>query len=214
MTRFILLLLAAAPLVAQAQIFICKDAAGRTLTADRPIPECANQPMREISKAGVLKQQIPAPLTPEQRRQKDIDDEKHKAEELAAAEKKQNDRILLNRYLTMAELETARKRSMEQWKEKLSVSNGALAIAQRQKKEVQTEIATVKTKNVPQSLRNKSEQADMTIENETKNLRVVEVGIAEAAARFDDMIKRYRELTAAKEAASAANATQTASKQR
>ena len=129
-------LMAASPLICHAQIFICKDATGRTLTADRPIPECADRPMREITKAGVLKQQIAAPLTPEQRHQKDLDEEKRKQDEAVLAEKKQNDRILMNRYLTMADLELARKRSMEQWQEKLSVSNSALTVAQRQRKEV------------------------------------------------------------------------------
>ena len=31
------------PCLAQAKIFMCKDASGRTLTSDRAIPECADR---------------------------------------------------------------------------------------------------------------------------------------------------------------------------
>ena len=51
------------PWTAQAQFFQCKDASGRTLSSDRPIPECADRPVRELGRNGMLKREVPPPLT-------------------------------------------------------------------------------------------------------------------------------------------------------
>src|SRR5215218_3192456 len=92
---FILMsLLTLSPMAARAQaqkIFICKDAHGRTFTADRPIQECMGRAVKEMDRNGIVRREIPAPLTAEQRRQKELEEEKRKAEEQAAAEQKQAD---------------------------------------------------------------------------------------------------------------------------
>jgi Domain of unknown function (DUF4124) len=54
--------------IAQAQIYACTDAAGKRLTSDRPIPECAERGHREIDYNGVTRRVVPAPLTAEQER--------------------------------------------------------------------------------------------------------------------------------------------------
>ena len=48
---------------AHATIFMCKDASGRTITSDRPIPECAERTVWEYGNTGSLKREIAAPLT-------------------------------------------------------------------------------------------------------------------------------------------------------
>ncbi len=45
--------LAVSPLLAQAEIYICKDASGKTLTSDRPIMECQDRKVRVLGKNGL-----------------------------------------------------------------------------------------------------------------------------------------------------------------
>ena len=110
--------LALLPLYSQAQIFTCKDDAGRTISADRPIPECAHRPMREISREGWVKREIPAPLTAEQKRQLQLQDEQRKNQQAALEDQRQYDRVLMLRYSSEASIEAARRRELQLQQEK------------------------------------------------------------------------------------------------
>ncbi len=68
--------LCALPCAAQAQIILCKDGAGRTFVSDRAIPECADRAQRVMDRSGVVRQQIPAPLTSEQKKAQRAEEER------------------------------------------------------------------------------------------------------------------------------------------
>src|SRR3979411_410717 len=129
--RIVFYLSALMPLTVNAQIIMCKDVSGRTFTSDYPIPECIDRPAREFGRNGVLKREIPAPLTAEQKRQQQLDEEKRKAEEAAAAEQKQIDRAILSRYRNEGEIELARKRTLDLVEEKIKRETVALAAAEK-----------------------------------------------------------------------------------
>jgi hypothetical protein len=63
------ILLIATTGLAHAEVFTCKDKNGRLFTSDQLIPECADQPIHVFGNNGVLRQEIPAPLTEAQRQQ-------------------------------------------------------------------------------------------------------------------------------------------------
>ncbi|HVL55548.1 MAG TPA: hypothetical protein VM491_03530 [Burkholderiaceae bacterium] len=91
-------------------IFVCKDARGRTLTADRPIPECAAQPMRELRSDGALRREIAPPPTAEQR-ERQLQDRAQQQRELDERRQAQaRDRALLHEYRDVAALEGTRRR--------------------------------------------------------------------------------------------------------
>ena len=58
------LLMTIAP-VAHSQLYVCTDARGRTLTSDRPPPECADRPVRELRSDGSVRRVIEPPLSAE-----------------------------------------------------------------------------------------------------------------------------------------------------
>ena len=60
------LALAAAP--AAATLFVCTTPDGRTITSDRPPPQCASVPIRELRPDGSVRRVIEPPMTPEQQR--------------------------------------------------------------------------------------------------------------------------------------------------
>jgi hypothetical protein len=113
-----------------AQIFMCKDAAGHTLTSDHPIPECADRAMRELDNRGMVRREIAAPMTAEQKRQQQADEEKRKAEQAAAQEQKRNDRAIRLRYRSEADIEAARERSLAPIQDKLQREKASLAAGQ------------------------------------------------------------------------------------
>jgi hypothetical protein len=194
--------LALLPGWSQAQIFTCKDASGRMLSADRPIPECANRPMREMSRDGWVRREIQAPLTAEQKRQLQLLDEQRKAQDAALEEQRQFDRVLMMRYGSEASIETARRREVLLLEEKLQESTRLITDAERRSVEVRAETELHKKNNpLPAGLLQKRDLAEQAIRTEKQNITHLEAAIVQTNVRYDATLKRFRELTAPNTAA-------------
>ncbi len=192
----LILFLAGMPGPGVAQIYVCKDANGRTMTADRPIPECATRPMRELGSNGVLRREIPAPLTAAQREQQQRDNAKLQAEAEASLELRRRDTAILERFRSEVEIEAARKRAVIDVNEKIRQERGMLISAERQLKDALAE-ASLRTRNkvVPPRLAQQVEQAQSAVSAEQSLTQAHQRELLRTDVWFDDTLKRYRELT-------------------
>lgn len=93
-------------------IYVCRDAVGRTLTSDRPIAACAQQPMRELRADGSLRREIAPPPTAEEREQRQREAERAEREEQRRRLAQARDEALLIAYRDEDALETARERQL------------------------------------------------------------------------------------------------------
>lgn len=196
-TASILLSFLLLPIVdAHAQkIYLCKDAAGRTLTSDRAIPECADRAVRMLDSNGMMRREIPAPLTAEQKRQQLAEEERQKAEEAAALEQKHTDRALMARYRTESDITAARKRTLELVQEQVNREANLLAMTEKNRKETQAEIARQKNKqNVISALQHQLEESEQALKDGKKKIQEYDKELANIAAKYDAALKRYREL--------------------
>lgn len=199
-----LALLAVMPLVARGEIYICKDSGGRTITSDRPVPECAKQVLRVMSD-GLVRREIAAPLTPEQRRQKELEQDKQRADAIAAEEQRQLDRILLTRYRSELDIEAARQHALQPGDELIGASYRAIGAAEKQQASAKAESELAKNKPLLGALRRKQEDAAHTILHEQKNIHDQGLTIADVNAKYDAALKRYRELRGSEGAKPAAS---------
>ena len=184
---------------AQAQrIYMCKDEAGHTLTSDRPIPECDGRAIREFDKNGMVRREIPAPLTPEQKRQQQFEDEKRKAEVAIAEDRKRQDRAILARYRSEADVEAARKQTLEMIQDQIKRDKVELVNAERQQKQVLADVDIYKRKNapVPTGVKQRIEGAERVVDMANQSIREHEAEIGQINAKFDATLKRFRELMA------------------
>lgn len=197
LTRTVLMLtLVAVPELVAAQIYVCKDAAGRTMTSDRPIPECATRAMRELGTNGVLRREIAAPLTAEQREQLQRDKDKLKADDDAKLELRRRDTAILERFRSESEIEAARKRTVADLNEKIRQQRGISAQVDKHLKEARAEAVLATKKNgVPVRLARKVEQAESMVKAEEDAMRSHQLELLKVDAWFDDTLKRFRELT-------------------
>jgi chromosome segregation ATPase len=179
-----------------AQIYMCKDATGKTITSDRPIQECTGA-VREFGSNGQIKRVIPAPLTAEQKKQKQIEDEKLKVEAAAAAEQRRQDRAMLTRYSNESEIDAARKRALDREQDQIKRDNAAITDAQKQLTIAQNEMASHKSKNTkpPATLLHRIETAETTVTDSQRSIKDHEEQIAQINVKFDETLKRFRELT-------------------
>ena len=189
------LILAHAAVHAQ-KIYMCKDESGRTLTSDRPIPECDGRAIREFDKGGTVRRDIPPPMTAEQKRQQQLEEERHKAEVAAADERKREDRSIRARYRSEADVEAARKQAIDGVQEQIKRDKAMLANAEKQQKQAHAEGDTYKQKNtpLPAGVKQRVEESDQAVEAAGKAIRDHEAEIGQINAKFDATLKRFKEL--------------------
>lgn len=184
---------------AQAQIYMCKDASGRTITSDRPIPECADRAMRELDMNGRARRDIPAPMSADEKRKHQQEEERRKADEAAADEQRRSDRLLKARYKREADIEEARRRALEQIEDRVKRDKSSLAAAEKQQQQAVAEADALRKKNatVPAVLQHRIDDASDTVAATRKGLQGHEADAAEVNAKHDALLKRFRELNTA-----------------
>jgi hypothetical protein len=175
--------------------YMCKDAAGRTLTSDRPIPECADRTIREYGSNGVLKREIVPPLTAEQKREKAAEAQRRKAELAAVEEQKRSDRALLARYRSEDDIAQARQREGAPLIEQLGQQKDELAVAEKEWQAIRTAVDTQREKgNVPQMMQTKHVQALENVRVRKNAVRDSEAILARINAKYDAVLQRYRDI--------------------
>lgn len=190
-----MLTLAGLPGLVGAQIFVCKDDSGRTLTSDRPIPECASRPVRELGNNGVTRRQIPAPLTAAQKHQREVDAEQLRSEAEAALEVRRRDLAMMERFRSESEINAARKRAIEDIQENIKREMATLALAEKTLNESRIESEQRKGKNGVALLPTRRyEDAKAGVVTQMEVIRQQKINLLKVDTWFDETLKRYREL--------------------
>ena len=190
----------ALPFIAQAQsIYKCKDATGRTLTSDRPIPECENRNMQVLGKDGLVRREIAAPLTPEQKRAQQAATEKQKQDAKVADEQARADKAIVTRYRSEADITLAHSRATELVQDQIKRDITALKTAEERLKKLSSDVAA-KPKDAPQTgvEKRRMEDAQGSVESRKKSLADHQDELAQINGKFEQTMKRYRELSATK----------------
>jgi hypothetical protein len=177
---------------AHADIFMCKDASGRTLTSDRPIPECADRPMREYSNKGRLKKEIAAPLTPQQKRELAEQQERQKAAQAAADEQKREDRALLARYRSENDIINARQRDTASLNEQLTRQKAELAAAEKEWSIADAAQKAV-SKPTPDANVRAAKSAQKVLDARAA-VRDTQSDLAKINAKYDQLLQHYRNI--------------------
>jgi hypothetical protein len=181
---------------ASAQIYVCKDATGHTLTSDRPIPECANRAMRELDRSGVVRREIAPPLTAEQKRQRVELEEKRQSQLAADKEQRLQDNALITRYRNETDIANSRRDALLLLGEQLRIDTAAL---KQETQELRDASAVAKAssgekKGASYSERRRLEDASRSVESRMGSIDRRNAEITRTDIRFDLTLKRFREL--------------------
>ena len=182
--------------VAQAGIYSCTDAKGRTITADRPIPECTDRTQRELSNSGVLRRQVGPSLTALEQAAHD-----EKAKQLAEirareAEDRRRDKALLLRYPTPAVHDRERAAALQQIDEVIKASSkrkGELA-DQRLALAGELEFYVKDPSKTPASLKRRLEENDSSSLVRQKFISDQDQEKKRVNQRFDEELARLKQL--------------------
>jgi hypothetical protein len=179
-------------------IYSCRDKSGHEITSDRPIPECADLPMEERSKGGMLVREIAPPLTPAQQaaqaeaaRQKKLADE-------AQRDQHRTDVVLISTYPDVQSIEVARSRALGDFQDSLRSANERMGGLLQDRQALQREAAPFLSTNrpLPGNLQRSIDANALAISSEQKNIDDRKADIGRINARFDAYTTRLHELEA------------------
>lgn len=183
------------PFVA-AEIYSCKDATGRVITSDRPIPECADRAVTVRKNVGQAAKEIPRPLTPEERRKAQAEEARQKELAIAEEERQKQERYLLTHYRNEDDIERDRKEKLNSVKEKIRIGNEQIQFVTK----LLTDLEAEKLRR-PQaspaesaSFDNRANALRNSIKKTQDSNYAAETEQAKINAQFDAILKQYREI--------------------
>lgn len=182
---------------AQAQLYVCTTAGGRTITADRPPPECADRPIRELRSDGSVRRVIEPPLTPEQRAQREAERKRQIEEAERQRAQMRRDLSLLETYANEAEIEASRNRALADRQVLIERAIKRMEEIKRERKKLDDETEFYVKRELPEKLKRALAANNDMLRAQEKIIADAKADMARVNERYDAEVKRFRELVSA-----------------
>lgn len=179
---------------AEAQLFVCTDAKGRTYSGDRPPPECGERQVRELRGDGSVRRVIEPPLTPEQKATRAAEEKRQKEEAERKRETMRKDLALLEAYANELEIEETRNRALASRMAMVERAKNRIEEHQRERKKVDQEAEFYSKRELPERLKRSYQLIDGLVRSEEKIIVNATADMNRVNERFDNDLKRFREL--------------------
>jgi len=194
---------------AAAGIYSCVDAKGRTLTADRPIPECIDREQRELSPSGLTRRRIEPTYTA--REQAEREDRAREAAIQAAriTDERRRERALLIRYPNVAAHERERTEALAQVDEVIQAARKRLSELAEDRRTIDEELEFYKgdADKAPGALRRRLDDNARSVAVQNRFIGEQEEEKKRVNARFDEERARLKPLWSGDAASAGAAAT-------
>lgn len=194
----ILALVACYQATAAGTLFCCVDASGKQVCGDLLPQACYGRAYRELGESGRTLRNVEAPLTGEQREQREREEEQRKADAAALKEKQRKDQALLNTYGSEKDIEAMRVRAQEDVQKSIKDAEAQIVTIRARRKKFEDEAEFYKKKTPPpevqKGLRDTAfeiKAQESVIESKQKELDIIR-------AKYDEDLKHYRELSSRK----------------
>jgi hypothetical protein len=175
-------------------LFVCTDAQGRTISADRPPPECLDRPIRELRPDGSVRRVIDPPPTPEQRAARAAEERRKQEEAEARRETMRRDLALLEAYASEQEIEETRQRALSSRMVIVERAQRRIEEHQRDRKKLDSEAEFYAARELPEKLKRSYQLNDSLVRSEQKIMADARADMDRVNERFDADVKRFRDL--------------------
>jgi Domain of unknown function (DUF4124) len=192
-----LLALAVAAAPASAALYVCTAADGRTITSDRPPPECANLAIKELRPDGSVRRLIEPPLTEEQRRARVEKMRLDRLEQEARRTQARRDIALMETYASEYEIEAARQAALASRQAMIDRSKQRLESFSAERTKLEQEVEFYANRKLPAKLERAIESNKELTLAETRMIIDMEADMARINQRFDAELARFRALVLA-----------------
>lgn len=191
------------------KIVCWKDKSGKTIgCGDKVPPEYQDNASQELNKRGVVVKQSDAALTAEQKKALQAEQERKTHEAALAVEQKRRDKALLDTFSSVNEIDLKRKRDIQLIESNIEAQQTNLKNANDRQVDARSRMDQYKKENkpVPAPVQEEFDRAEAGKTKIQAQIAQKRKEIADLNQQYDDMKKRFTELTG-----SAAPATTAAS---
>jgi Domain of unknown function (DUF4124) len=196
--RTLALLLGAAclatPAIAQKLYKYTDPATGRTIYTDKVPAEQAGKANEQLSGQGMVVKRNEAAPTADQIAAREAERKRKLEEEIAAKEEKRKNQALLNTYPSEKDIDEARDRAIEANEEAVKDAERKLADAEKRKKALAAEAEFYAKRPMPAQLKRDIQQNEVERKAVTELVERKKQEIDAINARYDEDLRRYREL--------------------
>lgn len=195
--RNLLLLVCAAALAGPAaaqKLYKYTDANGKIVYTDKMPSETAGKPNEQLNRQGTVTKRNEGALTPDQLAAKEAERKRKLDEDMAAKEEKRKNAALLNTYSSEQDIAEARARAIKANAEAVEEAERKLADAQKRQKELAGEAEFFQKKPMPAQLKQDIQVNVTAIASHTELLDKKKKEIDAINAKYDEDLRRFREL--------------------
>lgn len=189
-----LLTLAALSAPARAELYVCTDEKGRTISSDRIPRECLDRPIRELRSDGSVKRVIEPPKPPEVRAAQEAEERRRREEAEVRREQIRKDLALMEAYTNEGEIENTRNRALADRQRIIERAVERKKLLDEQRKKLDLESEFYQGRELPEKLKRSYETLESLQRSEDRIIADVRADMARINDRFDADAKRYREL--------------------
>ena len=181
---------------AAASIYSCTDAAGRRLTSDRPILECAGREQRVLNADGSVNAVLAPTLTSDERAEKEARERDAATERAARQDAMRRDRNLLARFPDEAAHHKAREAALDDVRKSVLVSKGRVALFTAERKSLMNEAEFYTAKTMPGKLKALLDANDASTEAQRSLIQNQQAEVVRINTLYDAELARLRRLWA------------------
>lgn len=180
-------------------IYSCTDSRGRTITADRPIPDCIDREQRELGPSGTVRRTLEPTYTAREQAERE---ERARQAALQASrlnEERRRERALMMRYPNPAAHERERAEAMLQIDAVIDAARKRLGELGKERQGIDDEMEFYKKdpNKAPPSLRRKLDDSEQSVAIQNRFIAAQEEEKKRVNARFDEERARLKPLWSA-----------------
>lgn len=191
------------------KIVCWKNKAGKTVgCGDKVPPEYQDGASKELNKRGVTVKQSEPPLSEAQKKEQQAEAERKAAANHVLAEQKRRDKALLDTFTTAKEIDLKRNRDIQLIASNIEAQQTNLKNANDRQNDARTRMEQYKKENkpVPPAIQEESDRAEAGKVKIQAQIAQKRKEIEDLNLQYDEMKKRFNELTGVPAAAPAAAA--------
>jgi hypothetical protein len=180
------------------KIVCWKDKAGKTVgCGDKVPPEYQDNATKQLNQRGVTVNQSEPALTAEQKKALQAEADRKAAENVLAAEQKRRDKALLDTFSSVNEIDLKRKRDTTLIESNIEAQQTNLKNANDRQADARTRMESFKKENkpVPAPIQEEYDRAEASKVKIQSQIAQKRKEITDLNQQYDEMKKRYAELT-------------------
>jgi len=177
-----------------AGIYSCTDARGRTITSDRPIPDCIDREQRELNPSGTTRRRIEPTYTAREQAEREERQRQAAMAALRQTEERRRERALLVRYPSAAVHDRERADALSQIDVVIGAAKKRLAELGEERRKVDEELEFYKkdVSKAPPSIRRQLDDNSQSVAVQNRFIGEQEEEKRRLNARFDEERSRLK----------------------